>query len=470
MIQFLLPAVVLFVFGLLVIGISLFTKKSSILNYTALLGSIISFIILIYDLLYFSPEKYSVFYFDYPGTIFAVLFVFILMFVIYASFKFRYPKMELFLSLMLFSIGSMILAVYSYNLIAIFVTFEAASLATYALASYPKNAKSLEASLKFFVIGALSSAFIIFGISYYYISTSSFELGVFPANQFTQLFILSFVFLIVGFGFKLSLFPFHSWAIDTYNGSRAPVSALLSTASKLMALVVMIRIFLSSSFQIPIGTTGYTYVQAFFIIISILTMSYGNITALAQRDVKRMLAYSSVANAGYLALVFTVTGSVALSLALSSIIIFSMAYILMKGGAFISMENFEGIGKGTTLEDITGIARKRPLFAISFAILLFSLAGIPPTIGFMGKYFLFLSLIEGNLWWLAIIAVINSAISVYYYFRVVLYMWKEPKSEFVTYRNVDFIVLTFAILVVVLGILTPLFLSGLNVVWGGVFP
>ncbi len=467
MIQYLLPSIILFVFGLLVIGISIFTKSSKLLMYTSLSGALISFLILLYNLLNFTFEKYSVFYFDFPGTIFSLLFVFILIFVIVSSMKFNYSKPELYYVLMLFATGSMILAAYSYNLIAIFVTFEAASLATYALASYPKSPKSLEASLKFFVIGALSSAFIIFGISYYYISTSSFILGVMPSNNFSQLFILSLILLIVGFGFKLSLFPFHSWAIDTYNGSRAPVSALLSTASKLMALIVMIRIFLSGNFQIQIGSTGYTYVQAFFIIISILTMTYGNVTALAQRDVKRMLAYSSVANAGYLALVFTITGSTALSLALSSILVFSMAYILMKGGAFISMENFEGKGIGTSLDDISGIAKKRPLFAISFAILLFSLAGIPPTLGFMGKYFLFLSLIEGNLWWLAIIAVINSAISVYYYFRVVMYMWKEPKMNFETNRNVDVVVLSFAILVIIVGILTPFFIGGLNVLWGG---
>ena len=466
MIQYLLPSIVLYIFSFLTIGVSLISKNNRGLFATSIVGSVISFLILMYNLINFKFEQYSIFYFDFPGTIFAILFVFILIFVIIATFNFNYNRQELLYSLLLFSTGSMILAAYSGNLIAIFVTFEAASLATYALASYPKNAKSLEASLKFFVIGALSSAFIILGISYYYISTSSFNIGASYSNL--QLFILSLVLMIVGFGFKLSLFPFHSWAIDTYNGSRAPISAFLSTASKLMALIVMIRIFLSTNFQsLMVGSTGYNYVQIFFIIISVLTMTYGNVTALAQKDVKRMLAYSSVANAGYLALVFTVTGQVAITLALSSILIFSMAYILMKGGAFISMENLESKGKETTLDDISGIARKRPLFAVSFAILLFSLAGIPPTIGFMGKYFLFLSLIESNLWWLAIIAVLNSAISVYYYFRVVLYMWKEPKSQFSTNRNVDFVVLTFAVVVIILGILTPMFIGNLNTVWGG---
>jgi NADH-quinone oxidoreductase subunit N len=352
----------------------------------------------------------------------------------------------------------MVLAVFSNNLISIFVTFEASSIATYILAAYPKSRKSLEASMKFFVIGALSSAMIIFGISFYYISTNSFSLGL-TSNSST--YILSLIFLLVGFGFKLSLFPFHSWAIDTYNGARSPVSALLSTSSKLMALAIMIRIFL---FTFDISFSNY--VQIFFIIISILTMTYGNVTALVQKDVKRMLAYSSVANAGYLSLIFTLTGENALSLALAAILVFSIAYILMKGGSFITMENLEE--KGTTLNDIAGLGKKRPLLAFSFTVLLFSLAGIPPTLGFMGKYFLFLSLIEGGLWWLAIIAVLNSAISVYYYFRVVMYLyWKESNVEVEKNRHIDYAVFSLAILTLAVGIVIPIIFNSLYNLWGG---
>ncbi len=451
----LLPSFVLFAFGIATILWSFITSKNEYFSYITLTGGVISFILLILNL--GSNFSNFLFVFDQAGTIFAILFVFILLMVTVSSFHFKYSHPEIFHSLLLFSTGSMILAVYSANLISIFVTFEASSLATYVLASYPKSRKTLESSMKFFVIGALSSSFIIFGISFYYLSTGTFMLG---AQSSSELYILSFIMLLVGFGFKLSLFPFHSWAIDTYTGARPPVSAILSTSSKLMALVIMVRLFIST-FDITLSS----YVQIFFIIIAILTMTYGNVTALVQRDVKRMLAYSSVANAGYLALVFTILPGHALYLAMASIILFSMAYVLMKGGAFITMENFED--SGTTLENIAGLGRKRPLLAFSLTILLFSLAGIPPTLGFMGKYFLFLSLIEGQLWWIAIIAVLNSAISVYYYFRVVMYMyWKDSSSNLQNHDNVDYAVFILSLITIVVGLAAPLFFGSLYNLWG----
>lgn len=455
LINYLFPAFVLFAFGIVEIFWSFLTKENRHFSYIAILGGILAFILLLLNI----DEHYSngVFIFDSAGTILSLLFVFLMVVIAFSTFRFNYSHPEIFYSLLLISTGSMVLAVYSSNLISIFVTFEASSIATYILASYPKSRKTLEASMKFFVIGALSSSIIIFGISFYYISTSTFSLGY---TSGSSLYLLSLIFLMVGFGFKLSLFPFHSWAIDTYTGSRSPVSALLSTSSKLMALAIMIRIFI---FTFDKGLSGY--VQLFFIIISIFTMTYGNVTALVQRDVKRMLAYSSVANAGYLSLVFTILPGSGPELALAAIIIFSIAYILMKGGSFIAMENFED--KGTRIEDLSGLGKKRPLLALSFTILLFSLAGIPPTMGFMGKYFLFLSLIEGNLWWLAIIAVLNSAISVYYYFRVVMYMyWKNSDKQISGNAYIDYAVFSLSILTLVLGILIPVIIGSFYNIWG----
>lgn len=451
-----LPAFVLFGFGIIVIFWSFITSNGKNLSYISIAGGLISIILLLFN--NGGNFRNDIFIFDGAGTIFSILFVFMMLMVIISTMEFRFNHPEILYSLLLFSTGSMILAVYSYNLLSIFVTFEASSIATYVLSSYPRSRKTLEASMKFFVVGALSSSFIMFGISFYYISTGTLLLGF---TSTSPLFLLSIIFLLVGFGFKLSLFPFHTWAIDTYTGARSPVSALLSTSSKLMALVIMVRIFIftfdKSSF----------HVQLFFIIISIVTMTYGNVTALVQRDVKRMLAYSSVANAGYLSLVFTLTGGNALSLALAAIIVFSLAYITMKGGVFIAMENFEN--SGTTLDDIAGLGRKRPVLALSITVLLFSLAGIPPTLGFMGKYFLFLSLIEGNLWWLAIIAVLNSAISVYYYFRVVMYMyWKGSEKVISVNRYVDFAVLTMAFLTLVMGVMIPVLFNSFYNQWGGV--
>ncbi|MEM3197988.1 MAG: NADH-quinone oxidoreductase subunit N [Thermoplasmata archaeon] len=456
-----LPAFILFSFGIIAILWSFLTNNNKHFSYITILGGSISFIFLIFN--FGNVYTDTLFVFDDAGTIFSILFVFIMLIIAISSMHFDYSHPEIFYSLLMFSTGAMILAAYSNNLISIFITFEASSLSTYVLASYPKSRKTLESSMKFFVIGALSSAFIIFGISFYFISTNTFMLGVVSNSE---LFLLSLILLLVGFGFKLSLFPFHSWAIDTYTGARSPVAALLSTSSKLMALAIMVRIFIFT-FDISLSY----YVQLFFIIISILTMTYGNVTALVQKDVKRMLAYSSVANAGYISLIFTITTNQALSLALSSILLFSMAYILMKGGAFLTMEDFES--SGSSLESMAGLGKKRPLLALSFAILLFSLAGIPPTLGFMGKYFLFLSLIEGNLWWLAIIAVLNSAISVYYYFRVIMYMyWKDSTTTITYHKNVEYAVFILSILTIVVGILTPFIFGYIHNMWfvGGVNP
>ena len=456
-----LPAFILFSFGIIAILWSFLTNNNKHFSYITILGGSISFIFLIFN--FGNVYTDTLFVFDDAGTIFSILFVFIMLIIAISSMHFDYSHPEIFYSLLMFSTGAMILAAYSNNLISIFITFEASSLSTYVLASYPKSRKTLESSMKFFVIGALSSAFIIFGISFYFISTNTFMLGVVSNSE---LFLLSLILLLVGFGFKLSLFPFHSWAIDTYTGARSPVAALLSTSSKLMALAIMVRIFIFT-FDISLSY----YVQLFFIIISILTMTYGNVTALVQKDVKRMLAYSSVANAGYISLIFTITTDQALSLALSSILLFSMAYILMKGGAFLTMEDFES--SGSSLESMAGLGKKSPLLALSFAILLFSLAGIPPTLGFMGKYFLFLSLIEGNLWWLAIIAVLNSAISVYYYFRVIMYMyWKDSTTTITYHRNVEYAVFILSILTIVVGILTPFIFGYIHNMWfvGGVNP
>ena len=456
-----LPAFILFSFGIIAILWSFLTNNNKHFSYITILGGSISFIFLIFN--FGNVYTDTLFVFDDAGTIFSILFVFIMLIIAISSMHFDYSHPEIFYSLLMFSTGAMILAAYSNNLISIFITFEASSLSTYVLASSPKSRKTLESSMKIFVIGALSSAFIIFGISFYFISTNTFMLGVVSNSE---LFLLSLILLLVGFGFKLSLFPFHSWAIDTYTGARSPVAALLSTSSKLMARAIMVRIFIFT-FDISLSY----YVQLFFIIISILTMTYGNVTALVQKDVKRMLAYSSVANAGYISLIFTITTNQALSLALSSILLFSMAYILMKGGAFLTMEDFES--SGSSLESMAGLGKKRPLLALSFAILLFSLAGIPPTLGFMGKYFLFLSLIEGNLWWLAIIAVLNSAISVYYYFRVIMYMyWKDSTTTITYHRNVEYAVFILSILTIVVGILTPFIFGYIHNMWfvGGVNP
>ena len=238
--------------------------------------------------------------------------------------------------------------------------------------------------------------------------------------------LIALIFLLIGFGFKLAIFPMHQWAIDAYDGTENSVSAFLSTGTKILAFMILIKIFL-------VGFAGdYHDIFLLFVILSVFSMTYANLAALSQNNLKRLLAYSSVAQAGYLILVIALVGYTGIGnvayVAIAAGMFYSLVYIFMKGGSFLAMNlvNRESV----SVSDVAGLARKSPVTALSFAILLMGLAGIPFTGGFTAKYYLFLSLIEGNLWWLAVIAILNSAISVFYYFRVIMFMfWKEPTSE-----------------------------------------
>ncbi|MEM0073745.1 MAG: NADH-quinone oxidoreductase subunit N [Thermoplasmatales archaeon] len=335
----------------------------------------------------------------------------------------RKPETEkpgLMVFIFLVSMGFMLLAISSYNLIYIFVAFEGVSIPTYVLAAYGKGESELEAATKYFIIGAFSTGLIIFGISMYYISTGSLLLGATPV--FYNVYFLALGLLIFGFGFKLAIFPLHGWAIDTYTGTSNPVASFLSTSSKIMTLVVLVNIFFTSPSFFP-------YLKIIFAIISILTMTFGNIVAISQTNVKRMLAYSSIAQAGYLSIVFLVAGTSALRLALVSLFLYALAYGLMKGGSFLGLESMGDYN----IDSFSGLFKKNPAFAVSFSILLLSLAGFPGTLGFIGKYFLFLSVLSTATplaYVVVIFAVINSVLSFYYYGRVIMYMfWRGGGAE-----------------------------------------
>jgi NADH-quinone oxidoreductase subunit N len=392
------------------------------------------------------------------GNIFNLLFITSLLFTLYASVKDTKSRPEIFYALLLFATLGMMFVSFSNNLIMIFVAFETSSIATYAVTAYNKDKRTLEASLKYFVTGAVSSAFLVFGISYLYLASGSFNFNVISTVSNTYS-IIGLVLLVVGFGFKLALFPFHSWAVDTYTGARSSISAFLSTGSKLMALIAILRLVVFAFY-------GMKYdVYIIFAILAVLTMSFGNIVALVQKDVKRMLAYSSIANAGYLSLFFVMAGYTynytILGYGLAALLIFSIAYLFMKAGMFIATIPFDD--KNASMDRFAGLGKKAPLFGVATALLLMSLAGIPPTIGFVGKYYLFLALIESHLLWLAIIAIINSAISVYYYFRVIMYMYWKPAIEEIKIGTEALIpVFVAAVAVIVLGVLSPFLIGYLN--------
>lgn len=337
-------------------------------------------------------------------------------------------------ALILLSMIGMMLMASSTNLVMLFVSLEMMSIPIYVLAGFLRNEeRSIEASMKYFLLGAFASGFFLYGLSLVYASTGSTSYRViadFLAK--TERFNLSTLmwvglgFISVGFCFKIAAFPFHAWTPDVYEGSPTSITAYMATGVKAAAFAALVRIFFTvfSTFQ-----HDWT---AIMWLIAVLTMTLGNFTALVQKSVKRMLAYSSIAHAGYLLVAF-VAGN---EIGRSAILFYLLAYAFMNIGSFsVLMVMAKKNDYHEDLDSFAGIGFKYPLTAVAMSVFMFSMAGIPPTAGFIGKFYIFSAAVKSHYYWLAVIGVLNSAVSVYYYLRVVVYMYfKEPEGEIPTYR------------------------------------
>ncbi|MDY7226897.1 NADH-quinone oxidoreductase subunit N [Hyalangium rubrum] len=367
-----------------------------------------------------------------------------------------------FYALMLFASAGMSLLGISAELITLFVNIEVLSIGTYALTSYlRRGTRPSEAGFKYFILGAFSSAVLLYGAALLYGATGSTQLleisrTIGPAlNEHRALIYSGIVLVAAGFAFKVAAVPFHMWTPDVYEGAPTPVTALMSAGVKAAAFAAMVRVFLSVTKgidpQLPL---------VLFSALALLTMVIGNLLAIPQRNVKRMLAYSSIAHAGYLlmgvaALFVTqpgeafqllgpssLSGSTAQELgrgaaqadALRGILFYLLAYTVTAVGAFAlvsALERREDEDKGTAwdLDRFSGLAQRRPGWAFAMAAFMLSLGGIPPTMGFMGKLLIFRSAVDTGLIGLAIVGVLSSAAGVYYYLRVVVYMFMRPVPE-----------------------------------------
>jgi NADH-quinone oxidoreductase subunit N len=323
------------------------------------------------------------------------------------------------------------------DLILIYLSLELVSLSSYVLAGFTKQSlRNSEASLKYLIYGSSSSGIMLFGISILYGITGSTSL--YEINSILQqsslpgfTFILASVLIFAGIGFKISTAPFHFWTPDVYEGAPLPFTAYLSIASKAAGFALLIR-FIKVTFIQSVSTEGYwTLVslfdwKTFFIIISILTMTLGNFAALWQDNLKRMLAYSSIAHAGYLLLGLAVMSDQGLV----AIIIYFAIYAFMNLGAFFVVMLIANKIGSEELDDYKGLGYSMPLLGISFAIFLISLTGLPPTAGFIGKLYLFIALVDANMITVAVIALLNTVVSLYYYIRVLknMYLVKVEKE------------------------------------------
>jgi len=328
-------------------------------------------------------------------------------------------------ALLLFACSGMSLMAASGDLILTFLGLEVLSIATYILAGFKRNdPRSNEASLKYFLLGSFATAFLLYGIALIYGSTGSTNYQVIRELASLQgppqvTVVVGLGLLLVGFGFKVALVPFHAWAPDVYEGAPTPVTAFMTVGPKAAGFAALVRILVQA-----LPALGADYWTVMLWVSAILTMTLGNIVALRQTNIKRMLAYSSIAHAGYI-LIGIVANS---SAGFGAVLFYLVAYTVMNLGALTIVLALSGKGDNkVNIQDYTGLGRKAPLLAAFLSLFLISLAGIPLTGGFIGKFYLFSAAIQKGYVGLAIVGVLNSLVSVYYYFYVIVVMYmKEP--------------------------------------------
>ena len=431
------PMIILIIAALILPAVHLLAKKRTVTWAVALVLVIVSLVINVLMLTdnYVGTTLDMVQYNAYSGLMILLfqIVLFIAVLVSNASVETTRLHVGAYYSLLMGATLGMMFVAESSDLLTIFVGVELTSISSYAMVSMKRNdPRAAESAVKYVIIGGMSTALTIYGISMLYGLTGTTEIAAIAAQ--TQLeginlmFGIALVSMIAGYGFKIAAVPFHMWAPDVYEGASTPVSLFLATGSKKMGLSVFFQIFLvmfvaGSSCAAIAGEE----VQYLFAIIAAFTMTIGNVVAIAQNNIKRMLAYSSIAQAGYILIVMSVMNEYALSAGLFHM----FTHVFMKGGAFLIVGALICAGIGEKISDYRGLAKKAPFLAFAMMLFLFSLAGIPPLAGFTSKFFLFSSAIGSvdgvtSQWvWLAFVAILNSAISLYYYARVVKAMYVE---------------------------------------------
>ncbi|MEW5982143.1 MAG: NADH-quinone oxidoreductase subunit N [Acidobacteriota bacterium] len=310
------------------------------------------------------------------------------------------------------------------DLISIFVGLETMAIAFYILTGMLKpNRRSNEAAVKYFILGTFSLGLLLYGMSLMYGFTGTTNLRAIAVALASQgrdgWLVLAVVMIVAGVGFKIAAVPFHMWAPDVYEGAPTPITAFLSVGSKAASFSMLLRILVEG---LPAASADWTLL---LYVLSVLTMTVGNIAALTQSNIKRMLAYSSIAHAGYV-LIGVIAGT---PRGIASTLIYLMVYAFMQMGAFavvVMMRRADAIGD--ELKDLSGLFSRQPGAALGMLVFMLSLGGIPPTAGFMGKFWLFSAAIDANYVWLAVIGVLNSVVSIYYYLRVVVFMFMKSEA------------------------------------------
>ncbi|MEN8192069.1 MAG: NADH-quinone oxidoreductase subunit N [Bacteroidota bacterium] len=473
--NYIIPEIAVAIFLMVIVGVDLiFSKDKRYIPYIAIIGLLVTGYLLFGQLgitgsafALSESQSTGMVAVDPYGIYFKLLIVLSSLIVVFISMSSQeiknvFERQGEYYALMYGMILGMMLMVSAVDLILIYLSIELLSLSSYVLAGFTKlRDRNSEAALKYIIYGSAASGMMLFGISLLYGltgNTNIFEINAILQSTDISLFTLSLslILIFVGLGFKLSAVPFHFWTPDIYEGAPIAITAYLSVASKAAAFGILIR-FVSTTFVNSIDVDGYWQMLSLFdwqtllILISLFTMTLGNLTALWQNNLKRLLAYSSIAHAGYILLglaVLSHQGVVA-------VMLYFFAYLLMNLGAFyVVMLISDKTGK-EDIHDLNGLGFSSPMLAVPLSIFFVALAGIPPTFGFIAKLNLFAAVIDANLITVVVIALLNTVVSVYYYARIFkhLYFSKEDNPEIIKVSSLQStLVIILTALVILLGI------------------
>lgn len=429
-----LPQIVLVATALIVLLMGVLKKlaNTSAIGYTAFAGSVVALACVVFIGHHGAPSSAFAgmvlvdgFSFFLTLVLCIIIALTVLVSINYGQFFDCIRSGEYYALVLLAGVGMIFMAVAG-NLILLFVALETMSICIYALTGFHKDqVKSGEAALKYFLLGAFGSAFLLYGFAFVYGATGSLDIikiadfiKTHPQIVHLKFLVAGLVLMIAGIGFKISMAPFHMWTPDTYEGAPTSITGFMATGVKAAAFAALIRVIL-----VPLAPMHHSWGGILWVAI-FLTMTVGNIIALAQDNVKRMLAYSSIAHAGYILLGF-VAGT---GLAQAGMLFYLLVYAFMNIGAFGVVALLCKKGEEfTSISDFAGLGFKYPALGLAMSVFLFSLAGLPPTGGFMGKFYLFTEALRSGYVWLVLAAGVNSVISIYYYLRVVVIMYFKPQ-------------------------------------------
>ena len=422
-------------FGVALMLLQPFIKSRPFLSFVALVGTLGGAAMSLVASRFYGPGFNGLIEMDALSTFFHVLVGAVAFLVVLAAgpyLKRENLESAEFYALLLFATAGMGVLAGAQELLTAFVGLELSSISSYILAGYRRDSlKSSESAMKYFLLGSFATAFFLYGIALVYGATGQTRLDqMLSADPGSNMLKLGLSMILIGLGFKVAIAPFQVWTPDVYEGAPTPVTALFAAGPKAAAFALLLRIFAT----VPAATHFWFWA---FWLLAILTMFAGNLGALVQTNVKRLLAYSSIAHAGYILVAFAAVTTMAegsgaaASPAYAAILFYLLGYAVVKVGAFTIVSQLGGAGeKHLSLDDYAGLSERHPVAAAVLSLFLLSLLGLPVTAGFFGKFYIFKAAVNSNLIWLAVLMAINSVIGSYYYLRVIVVMYmREPQSE-----------------------------------------